>query len=99
MYFVWDRIIQIEYFFHVFLRSLVLILPVPRIRGVYRGSIFFLSTDSTYSRVPGDQGGIFFGGRLTYKLVYLILNKIECNKFVCNEFILLFLQIDIIQSE
>jgi hypothetical protein len=26
------------FLFHVFLRSLVLILPVPHVRGVYRGS-------------------------------------------------------------
>ncbi len=66
------------FIFHVFLRSLVLILPVPHVRGVYSGSFFFLlSTDSRYSRVPGDQGGPiffrhkdFFGGCFTYRLVY-----------------------------
>ncbi len=34
-------LMQIVYFFHVFCRSLVLILPVPRVPGVQRGSIFF----------------------------------------------------------
>jgi hypothetical protein len=58
--------------------SLVLILRVFGVRKVYRGSIFcLLSTDSTYSHVPGDKGGsvffrlkFFFGTRFTYKLVY-----------------------------
>ncbi len=41
--------------------SLVLILCVFCVRRVYGGLIFFLlSTDSTYSRVPGDKGGPFF---------------------------------------
>jgi hypothetical protein len=49
---------------------------VPRVRGVYRVSFFLLlSNDSTYSPVPGDQGGPillrlmdFFGGRLMHNL-------------------------------
>jgi hypothetical protein len=41
--------------------SLVLILPVFCIRRVYKGSFFcLLSTDSTYSRVPGNKGGSNF---------------------------------------
>jgi hypothetical protein len=41
--------------------SLVLILRVFHVRRVYRGLFIFLSTDSTYSRVPGDKrGSIFF---------------------------------------
>ncbi len=41
------------------------------------GDHFFLGTDSMYSRVPGDKGGliffklrIFFGARFMYKLMY-----------------------------
>ncbi len=58
-------------FFHVFLRSLVLILPVPRVRGAYRRSFFFLlNTDFTYSRVRGDQGGpIFFRLKFFFAVV------------------------------
>ncbi len=56
--------------------SLVLILCIFCIHRVYRESIFLLSTDSTYSHVPGDKGGSiffvknFFGARFKYKLVY-----------------------------
>ncbi len=61
MYTVWDRIIQIEYFFEsCFCRSLVLILRVFHVHRVYRGSFCFHSTDSTYSRVPGGKGGPSF---------------------------------------
>ncbi len=71
-----------------------------------------LSTDSMYSHVPGDQGGpIFF--RLqefffelvlrtnlctTICITCQILRKIECINFVCNKFVLVLLQNDIIQS-
>ncbi len=71
-----------------------MILPVPRVHGVYRGLIFFLlSTDYMYSHVPGDQGGpivfrlrIFFGGCFptnwcsTICITCPILREIECNK-------------------
>ncbi len=43
--------------------------------GFIGDHFFLLSTDSMYSRVPGDKGGPFFsdlrffGARFTYKLV------------------------------
>ncbi len=37
-----------------------MILCVFRIRRVYKGSFFLLSTDSTYSCIPGDNGGLIF---------------------------------------
>jgi hypothetical protein len=41
-----------------------MILPVPHVSGVYRGLFFsLLSTDSMYSRIPGDQGGPFFSDK------------------------------------
>ncbi len=74
-------------------------------------NFFLLSTDSMYSRVPGDQAGpIFFGLKIflavvlhtnwctTICITCPILCKIECNEFVCNKFVLGLLQIDIIQS-
>ena len=55
---------------------------------------------------------IFFGARFTYKLVYYnlyhlsdftqnrpIFTQIECIKFVCNKFVLVLVQIDVIQFE
>jgi hypothetical protein len=46
-------------FSHVFLRSLVVILPVPRVRGVYRGLIFFslvlILCIPVYLGIKGDQ--------------------------------------------
>ncbi len=75
--------------------SLVLILPVFHVRRVYSGLFFLLSTDSTYSRIPGDQGGpIFFrqdffsalvlrtNWHTTICITCPILWKIKCNKFV-----------------
>ena len=69
-----------------------------------------LSTDLTYSCVPGDQGGPilfrweFFSAVVlctnwctTICITCPILCKIECNKLVCDEFVLVFLQVDIIQ--
>jgi hypothetical protein len=54
----------------------------------------------------------FFGAHFTYKLVYYnlyhlsdirkivqFLRKIECIEFVCNKFVLVTLQIDLIQFE
>jgi hypothetical protein len=34
----------------------------------------------------------------TICITYPILRKIECNNFVCNKFVLVLLQVDIIQS-
>ncbi len=48
----------------------------PRTRGLKGIDFFLLSTNSTYSRIPGDQGGpvffrwIFFGGLFMFKLEY-----------------------------
>ncbi len=86
--------------------------------GFIGDQFFFLSTDSTYSRVPGDNVGpfffrrFFFGAHFMYKLVYYnlyyvsnftqnrpIFTRIECSKFVCNEFVLVYVQIDLIQFE
>jgi hypothetical protein len=87
--------------------SLVLIPPVPHVHGVYRGSIvlsFVLIPDSTYSLVPGDQGGPNFSDLWFFLAVILctnwctticikclILREIECNKFICNKFVLVLL--------
>jgi hypothetical protein len=98
--------------FHVFLRSLVLILPVPRVSGVYRGLIIFslvlILCIPVYLGIKGDR---FFSGLIFFLAVVLctnwctticitcpILCKIECNEFVCIEFVLVLLQIDITQS-
>ncbi len=87
-------LIQILYlFFHVFCVYSIL-----------------LSTDFKYSHVPGDPGGpIFFRRKKLFLAVVLCTNwytticitcpnlrKIECNAFVCNEFVLVLLLIDII---
>jgi hypothetical protein len=67
-----------------------------------------LSTDFTYSRVPGDQGGpIFFRLKEFFSAVVLptnrctticitcpILRKIEYEEFVCNKFVLVLLQME-----
>jgi hypothetical protein len=96
----------------MFRRSLVLILRVFRICRVYRGPIFLLSTDSTYSCVPEDKGGPFFSDLSIFSVLILctnwctticitcpILCKIEYNEFVCNKFVLVLVQIDLIQFE
>ncbi len=65
--------------------SLVLILRVFRVHRVYSGLIFFLlSTDSMYSRIPGDKGGpffsdlgFFFGARFTYIMMYYNLYHVS----------------------
>jgi hypothetical protein len=81
-------------FFHVFCVYFVLI-----------------STHFTYSRVPGDQGGpIFFRLQKLFLAVVLHTNwctticitcpnlrAIVINEFVCTEFVLVLLQIDVIQ--
>ncbi len=79
--------------------------------GFIGDGFFLLSTDSTYSFVPGDQGVPIFFRRIFFSAVVLctnwctticitcpILCKIECNKFVCNKCVLVLLQIDIFQS-
>jgi hypothetical protein len=81
---------------------------------------FLLSTDSKYSRVPGDKGGsIFFRLRnfcwrsfcvqidvlqlvspvQFYTKLSNFLHEIECIEFVCNKFVLVLVQIDLIQFE
>ncbi len=89
-------VIQIVYFFHVF--CMYSVLP---------------STDLAYSRVPGDQGGTFLFKQDFFWWSFYIqigivqfvswiqtcpnLGKNVCNEFVCNQFVLVLLQIDIIQ--
>jgi hypothetical protein len=57
----------------------------PMYVGFIRINFFLLSTDSTYSHVPGDQGGPiffldfrnFFGGHFMYKLEYYNLYHVS----------------------
>jgi hypothetical protein len=56
----------------------------PRMWGLSGINFFLLSTDSTYSRVPGDlwgpiffRLGILFGARFMYKLVYYNLYHVS----------------------
>jgi hypothetical protein len=87
-----------------------LILPVFCIRRVYSGSIFFslvlILRIPAYLGIKGDHffsDENFFGTRFTYNwgtticITHPILRKIECNKFVCNEFVLVLVPIDLIQ--
>ncbi len=72
--------------------------------GFIGDHFFLLSTDSTYSCVPGDQGGpiyLFYVqiGVLQFVLHVQFLRKIECNEFVCNKFVSNLVQIDLIQFE
>ncbi len=81
--------------------------------GFIGDQFFLLSTVSTYLRVPGDKGGsIFFRlknffrcsfyiqiGVLQFVLPVRFLRKIECIEFVCNKFVLVLVQIDLIQFE
>jgi hypothetical protein len=91
-----------------------LIVRVFCVRRVFRGSIFCLfSTDSTYSHVPGDKGGPFCFrlknfcwcsfyiqiGVLQFVSCVQFLREIECIKFVRNKFVLVLVQIDLIQFE
>jgi hypothetical protein len=75
-------------------------------------NFFLLSTDSTYSRVPGDKGGPIFKDLGFFLVLVLctnwctticitcpILREIECIKFVCNKFVLVLVQIDLKQFE
>ncbi len=91
-----------------------MILPVFRVRRVYRGSIFFslvlILRISAYLGIKGDQFfsdlGFFFGACFRYKLVYYnlyhasnFIAKIECNEFVRNKFVSNLVQIDLILFE
>ncbi len=78
--------------------------------GFIGDHFFLLSSDSTYSRVPEDKGGpilfVFFSAHInctnwctTICIMCPILRKIECNEFVCNKFVLVLVQIDLIQFE
>ncbi len=60
--------------------------------GFIGDQFFLLSTDSTYSHIPGDKGGPifsdlqnFFGARFTYKLVYY--NLYHVSNFMQNRLI------------
>jgi hypothetical protein len=89
MYFVWICSIQIAYlFFHVCCRSLVLILPVLRIPGVKGGLFFSVIQIGTVQFVSWIKINIQTCPNL---------REIVHNKFVCIEFVLVSLQIDIIQ--
>ncbi len=94
-------------------RSLVLILSVFRIRRIYRGLIFFslvlILCIHVYLGIKGDR---FFSDLKKFSALILctnwctticitcpILRKIECIKFVCNVFLLVLVQIDLIQFE
>jgi hypothetical protein len=76
------------------------------------GDQFFLSTDSTYSHIPGNRGGPIFYRQEFFSVLVLrtnwctiicitcpILRVIECIEFVCNKFVLVLVQIDLIQFE
>jgi hypothetical protein len=65
-----------------------------------------------YSRIPGDKGGlIFLQTECFLALIFFtnwcaticitcpILHEIECHKFVCNEFVLILVPIDLIHFE
>ncbi len=99
---MWDPIIQIEYFLVMFCVSLVLILRVFGVRRVYRGLIFLsvvlILHIPAYLGIKGDH---FFTDRNFFSALVLrtnwcttmcitcpILREIECNKFVCKEFVL-----------
>ncbi len=114
MYTVWDRIIQIEYFFsHVFACPKYWFYVFSAYVGFIVDQFLLLSTDSTYSRVPGDKGGPIFYRLKDFFLALVsrtnwctticitcpILCEIECIKFVCNKFELVLVQIDLIQFE
>ncbi len=87
-------------------------LPVSRVRGVFRGSIFFSLV--LIQRIPAyleiEGGPIFFRHGFFLAVVlctnwctsncmtWPILPEIECNKFVWNKFVWVLVQIDIIQS-
>ncbi len=78
-----------------------MILHVIFVRRVYRGLMFFslvlIPRICAYLGTKGDNFfsdlGIFFGAREIVRF----LREIECIKFVCNEFVLVLVQIDLIQ--
>ncbi len=80
-----------------------MILRIFHVPRVYRGLMFFslvlILHIHAYLGTKGDQFfsdlGFFFGAR---KIVRF-LREIECIKFVCNEFVLVLVQIDLIQFE
>jgi hypothetical protein len=80
--------------------------------GFIGDQFFLLRTDSTYSCVPWDKGGPilyrqdFFSALVlrtnwctTICITCPILRKIECIEFVCNKFVLVLVQINLIQFE
>ncbi len=94
-------------------RSLVLILRVFCVRRVYRESILFslvlILRIPAYLGIKGDQ---FFSDRIFFLVLVMctnwcnaicitcpILCEIECIQFVCNEFVLVLVQIDLKQFE
>jgi hypothetical protein len=92
--------------------SLVLILRVFHIRRVYRGLIFFslvlILHIPAYLGTKGTiflQTGIFLALVLrtnwctTICITCLILHEIECDELVYNKFVLVLVQIDLMQFE
>ncbi len=93
--------------------SLVLILRVFCVHRVYRGSIFFslvlILHIPAYLRIKGDRFFTDFGFFLalvlhtnwctTICITCPNLCKIECIEFVCNKFVLVLVQIDLIHFE
>jgi hypothetical protein len=83
--------------------SLVLILRVFCIRRFYKGSIFFslvlILHIRAYLGIRGDQ--LFSDLRFFLALAKIVqfLRKIECIRFVCNKYVLVLVQIDLIQFE
>jgi hypothetical protein len=74
-----------------------LILPVPCVRGVNRGSIIFLlSTASMYSHVPGDQGGFIFFRLKQIDVIQVVLYRLYY-QFVINLIQICYIQICYIQ--
>ncbi len=100
-------------FLSCFCVSLVLILHVFHVRRVYRGLFFFslvlILHIPAYLGIKGDQFFTDFKKNLalvlrtnwctTICITCLILHEIECIKFVCSEFVLVLVQIDLIQFE
>ncbi len=88
--------------------SLVLILRVFCIRRVYRGSFFSLVLILCICAYLGIKGDQFFQHTnwctticITCPIlcdIVQFLCEIECIKFVCNEFVLVVVQIDLIQK-
>jgi hypothetical protein len=88
-----------------------LIQRIFRVCRVYRGLIFFslvlILQIPAYLGIKGEQFftdfGFFFGLRTnwctTICIMCPILREIECIKFVCNEFVVVLVQIDLIQFE